>query len=111
MPQLTPEALAAIFGAVLSLLVTYVPGFNGWYASKPEDQKKALMALGLIVVSIGVFALSCAPVLGLVQVECSTKGAVDLLGVLIAALMANQTTDRLAPEPAVVKIAKARAKS
>ena len=108
MPQLTPEALAAIFGVILSLLVTYVPGFNSWYAGKPEDQKKALMGLGLLAVSIGVFALSCAPVLGIVQVECSTQGAVDVLGILIAALIANQTTDRISPEPSAVKEAKAK---
>ena len=77
MPTLTPEALAAIFGTVLSLLLTYVPGLNGRYAALPEDVKKAFMGVGLLVVSFGVFGLACAPVLGIVQVECSASGAVS----------------------------------
>ena len=79
-------------------------------AQMPEDVKKTIMALGLIAISVGVFVASCAPALGLVFVECSTGGALKLLSILVAALVANQSVHRLAPETKAVKAVKAAPK-
>ena len=110
LPPISPELLAALYATILSLLLSYVPGLNTKWAALPEDVKKTIMALGLIAISVGVFVASCAPALGLVFVECSTGGALKLLSILVAALVANQSAHRLAPETKAVKAVKAALK-
>jgi len=107
LPPISPELLASLYAGLLSLLLSYVPGLNTRWTALPEDTKKALMGLGLILISAGVFAAGCAPALGIVFVECSTGGAVKLFSILVSALVANQSVHRLSPQPAAVKAVKA----
>lgn len=107
LPPLTPELLAGIAGVALSLALSYIPGLNSRYAGLSEDVKKFIMLLLLAAVSLGVFGVSCAPLLGLVFVECSSGGVVQVLTVFIAALIANQGVHRVSPEVAAVRAAKA----
>jgi len=110
LPPISPELLAALYATILSLLLSYVPGLNTKWAALPEDVKKTIMAIGLIAISIGVFVAGCAPALGLVFVECSTGGALKLLSILVAALVANQSLHQIAPETKAVKAVKAAPK-
>ena len=108
LPPISPELLAAVYAGILSLALTYIPGLNTKWAALGEDVKKLVMGAGLIAISVAVFAVGCAPALGIVFVECSTGGAVKLLSILISALIASQAIHRLTPMPASVKAAKAK---
>lgn len=108
LPPLSPELLAMVAGAILSLGLSYIPGLNSWYAGLAEDVKKFIMLVLLAVASIGVLAVSCAPLLGMVFVECTTAGAVQVLVVFIAALIANQSVHRISPQVKAVRASKAR---
>jgi hypothetical protein len=107
LPPISPELLASLYAGLLSLLLSYVPGLNTRWTALPEDTKKAIMGLGLILISGGVFAAGCAPALGIVFVECSSGGALRLISILIAALWTNQSVHRLSPQPAAVKAVRA----
>ena len=68
-------------------------------AARAKDSKVKAQIMGglLLVVALGVFGLSCANVYPLV--ECSQAGAKELFGLLITALIANQSTFVLAVRP------------
>ncbi len=85
--------LSAFVGVLLSLVFSYIPGLNKWYEGLATDLKRAIMGGLLIVTSAAIFGLSCAglgPDLG-VTVACSKAGGIELLNVIIAALVANQS--------------------
>lgn len=103
---LTPELLAALVAGLLSLLATYVPGFNAWFAALAADAKRALMGIAVIVISLVVYVLACSPDLGFTFVSCPTGGIWSLLSIVILSLTSNQAIDRITPEPAAVKEAK-----
>ena len=87
---MTAEELSAIVGVVLSLLFSYTPGVNKWYEALAREYKQLLMGVLLIVVAWGDFGLSCG---GVVNVfVCDKTGALGLVKVLLAALIANQAT-------------------
>ncbi len=73
---MTPESLRAIAGMILSLIFSYVPKVNEWFAAKDPTIKRLLMAgllllvAGLLLlVAAGALGLSCAQVI--TSVECS----------------------------------------
>lgn len=93
---ITPEWLALVAGAVLSLLFSYVPGLSNWYAALDGTRKRLLMAGLLLVVAAGAFGLGCAGVLA--GVDCSRNGAINIVYAYILALMANQSTYAISPQ-------------
>ncbi|NMC12674.1 MAG: hypothetical protein GYA34_07295 [Chloroflexi bacterium] len=102
---MSAEMLAAIAGALLSLLFSYVPGLSDWYASlgaaqNDQGTRKRLVMLGLLaLVAAGSFGLSCAgwgTGYGL-ELSCDQQGVMGLLQALLLAAMANQATHRLTP--------------
>jgi len=109
LPELSPELLATIAGTALSLALSYIPGLNVGYAGLNREQKQLIMLGLLVLASVGILGLACTPVLGLVIVECSATGAVRVVTVLIAALIANQGVHSITPEASAVRKAKARA--
>ncbi len=87
---LSQEWITYAAGIFLSLLLNYLPKLESWYALL-DGKIKALIMLGLLLlVSIGIVALSCAEVYALV--ECSQNGIVAVVEVFVAAAIANQTT-------------------
>lgn len=83
--------LSVIAGIVLSLIFEYIPGVAPWYDSLDMRKKQGVMALALLVVSLAIFGLSCANLIQ-VGITCDWVGAQELLGMFIAALVANQST-------------------
>jgi len=82
------EFVSGIAGVVLSLVFSYVPNIRGWYDGL-EPQGKSLIMLGLlVVVSGGIFGLSCANVLS--YLTCDQSGAIQLAQIFLNALVANQ---------------------
>jgi len=108
---MTSIELSLAAGVLLSLLATYLPGFNTWYAKLTKEQKQLGMMLALLITSAGVLGLSCLPDFNLLgsAVTCDRAGLASVIKVFVLALIANQGTDRITPEPKSVKGAKAQA--
>ena len=91
------EQLGAIAGVILSLFVAYIPKVKDWYDAQSGQVKAQVMGALLLVSAAAVFGLSCANLYDLVP--CTVEGAKELVGILIAALVANQATFVLAVRP------------
>jgi hypothetical protein len=87
---MTSENLARFAGIVLSLAFSYVPGLQEKYNALSGIYKRLIMAGALVVVAGAIFGLSCAGVMD--GVTCTKEGAVGLVQVFIAAVIANQAT-------------------
>jgi hypothetical protein len=94
---MTEAQLGAYAGIVLSLVIAYFPGVREWYDAKTGPVKAQIMGGLLVLVALVVFGLSCANLYPLVA--CSVDGAKELVGILVAALIANQATFVLAVSP------------
>ncbi|RPJ29470.1 MAG: hypothetical protein EHM33_01070 [Chloroflexi bacterium] len=94
---MTVEQLGSIAGVILSLAIAYIPQLAEWYGKFDTAGKARVMGILLVVAALGVFGLSCANVFMLVA--CTVEGAKDLLGILIAALVANQASFVLLVQP------------
>ena len=91
---MTPESLAAISAVILSLLFSYLPGLSTWYGNLTAAVKQAIMGVLLIVIAVVIYLMACAGFASdfNLSIACTRAGAVELLNVLIAALVANQAT-------------------
>jgi len=85
------QTLSGIAGAVLSLLFSYIPGLSDWFGNLSDKQRSLVMLLSLLVTAGGIYALSCAQLTD-IGTTCDKKGAMDLVKIFIAALVANQGT-------------------
>lgn len=91
----SPESLAMLAGAVLSLLFSYVPGLSDWYGKLNPTYKRLIMAGLLLVVTGAVFGLSCAGILS--GVVCDKSGLIDLVWTFILTIVANQSVYAISP--------------
>jgi hypothetical protein len=107
--MITSESLAAIAAAILSLLFSYVPGLNVWFAALKQEFKRLIMAGLLLVVSIVFFYLGCQGIL-VTGIDCTQNGVIQLVWIFVLALMANQSTYQITPLPDSVRSAAAIAK-
>jgi hypothetical protein len=103
---LTPEILGTIAGAVLSILFSYIPGLNTWFAAKDNTQKRGLMALLLLITSAGVFGLGCAGILN-AGIACSNDGAIQIVWIFLLGIIGNQSAYSISPRTNAVKEVKA----
>lgn len=101
---ITSAVLVAVAGAVLSLILSYVPGLNTKYAALPEEYKKLVMLGLLVLVSGFIFLSSCLN--WWVWVECSKQGVLSFVEVFVLAIMGNQSAFGLSPQTKAVKEAK-----
>lgn len=106
---MTAEQLAAIAGAILSLLFSYVPGLNTWYAALGTEVKRLIMLVFLVLTAAGAYAVSCGGYGGFLGLEpiCNAEGIASLVMALISAIVANQSIFKLSPVMKSVKEAKA----
>ncbi len=107
---MTTTSLVAIAAAALSLLFSYFPGLNTWYAGKPDTYKKLFQVLWLAVVSVAIYSAGCIPDLAarlpFPSVACTAAGAWDLLIMFLTAVVANQATFLLSPQAKAVRLVK-----
>lgn len=105
---MTADGLALYAGVVLSLLFSYVPGLNTWFAGL-ESVYKRLIMLGLLLLTAGVvYGLACAgwaASLG-IQLTCDQAGLMQLVQAFMLAMIANQAAYQITPETAKVRAAK-----
>jgi hypothetical protein len=101
---MTAEQLALIAGAILSLLVSYIPGLNEKFAGLDSIYKRLIMLALIVLTAVGIFGLSCAGIYD--YVTCDQVGAWYLLELIALAAMANQSAYLLSPESKAVRSAK-----
>lgn len=101
---LTPELLAGIAGAVLSILFAYIPGLNTWYARFIPEIKRSIMLVLLILSGAAIYAMGCAGWMD-TGISCDQAGVLRLVWILITAVMSNQSTYMIIPKTDTVKIA------
>jgi hypothetical protein len=96
---MTPETLSSLAGIALSLLASYLPGFDTWF-DKLSPNRKRLTMLGLLATTtLCCYIVACADLAGVLQVpaSCDAPGALVLLRAFIAAAIANQSAYALTP--------------
>jgi hypothetical protein len=94
MGNLTSETLTMLAGVALSLFFAYVPGIDSWFAGLDGVYKRGVMALALILVSLGVLAASCTGIEAVTT--CDQAGVWGLVRLLMLALITNQSAYQLA---------------
>lgn len=92
------DTLSGAAGVALSLAFSYIPGLSDTYERQDATTKRLVMAILLIAVVVVVFILGCSNIYGLVT--CDQPGAIGLLKMLLAALVANQATYLISPPKA-----------
>jgi hypothetical protein len=90
---MTPEQLALLLGAILSLVFAYFPWVKDWFDGldsvwKPLLNAGLLLALALALVGLGHGVGICLNLLD--YFECSQVGVIDALLVWLLALVGNQ---------------------
>lgn len=102
--NITEEWMAAAVGLVLTLLFSFFPGLNTWYAEKSENYKKMFMAGVLFVTLAAVFGGAC---LGLLSgIECTLAGGWQILQLYVIAVVVNQSVFKITPVTSGVALAK-----
>lgn len=113
MELITYDAIAAAVGVILSLVVSWAPKINTWYAAKPENIKKVYMA-GILLLSVLVtYGLGCAGYLEVlfgVSLACTSAALIGLVKAWFIAITFNQSTFLITPQTKAVKVAKAEAR-
>ncbi len=99
----TVEFVIGIAAAVLSLLFTYWPSLRAWYDQKHEDVQRQIMAAVVVLVSVGLLALSCS---GLaadfgIGLTCDKPSAIELIKIVFSALAVNQVTFMLTKKKSI----------
>jgi hypothetical protein len=102
------QTLALLSGVVLSLLFSYIPGLNTWYAALDGTIKRLIMLALLFVTGLAVVGIACAGfgvALG-ISVTCDQTGFIGVLKAFVAAAIANQAAYSVTPQTASVKAAR-----
>lgn len=102
--ELSPEVITGAAGILLSLIFTYVPKLRTWYAALDTGIKSGIMIGALALVSGFIALSSCME--WWVWIKCDQGGVMKLIETFILALVANQATYVISPEPQDVEIAK-----
>jgi hypothetical protein len=108
--EVSPEALVAIAGFVISLLFTYIPKLNTWYAGMSEDYKKLFMLVVLLITTTVTFVLGCSQLIAIENFTCGRQDLLNWIWMFVLSLGVNQGTHLAFPKPRVVKLAKERGK-
>lgn len=92
--------VAGFAGLVLSLFFRFFPKVNDWYQLQSSANKSYIMLGALAVVSVAIFAASCAGYaaqLSLPVVTCTQAGIIDFLKLFFTAFVVNQGTYLVTP--------------
>lgn len=100
------DLLIMVSGAVISLLFTYIPNFNAWFAMKSNEVKQLTMLGLLFVITAAVFALGCFDLIQIENFVCDKNTAVYFIYTFILAVISNQATYQITPKPIAVRQAR-----
>jgi hypothetical protein len=106
---MTSEQLTMFASVLLSLVFSYVPGANTWFAEKTTNIKRLIMLGLLALISGAVFGMACWSVTAswFPNLYCTTEGLKGLLVSFGMAVIANQAAFSISPETQAVTEAKA----
>lgn len=100
---MTDSQLSLFAGALLSLAFAYIPKLREWFDAKDATTKRLIMAGSLLVVSLAIFGGACGNLLSALPIQltitCDKGGAVNLATYFVLALIANQATFTISPQP------------
>jgi hypothetical protein len=102
--NMSAEKVVMVAAAVMSIIFNYFPIVAKWYEEKSGTQKRQIMGAWLLIVTAGIFAISCVPALidlatqFDIVVECSTESAYQLIYLYLLAITANQAVWLLSPK-------------
>lgn len=91
------ETIYLLAGSVLSLIFSYLPGASDWFGALDATRKRLVMLVLLAVVTGSIYGGSCVGLWA--TVPCTQAGVMQLLSAFFAALIANQATYLVSPEP------------
>jgi hypothetical protein len=103
--NITSVAIAAIAGAILSLIFSYIPGLNTRFAALTKETQQLSMAGLMLLTTIAVMALGCYKVIQ-IDLTCDQNGIVQAVYIFITAIMGNQSIYKLTPQPKAVQALK-----
>lgn len=96
---MTADSLAMYAGVALSLVFSYVPSADGWWANLAVTYKRLVMLGLLLLVALASVGLACAGFaadLGL-TITCDRAGVVGIIQAFGLAVIANQAAYSLSP--------------
>jgi hypothetical protein len=99
--SLSASAIAAVAGAVLSLLFNYIPGLNTAFDRLSADKQRMVMGLVILVTAVGMAIWQCSDSTSSSAISYCQNG-MDWRVILqnaVFALIGNQSTDRISPKP------------
>lgn len=89
------DYITLFMGAGLSLLFTFFPPAQLWLERQTPNQRRAIMALLLLVISIAVNVAACNGLLGICEQDWFMHALVAFLG----SVAVNQGVFSLSPKP------------
>lgn len=100
---MSPEAISAVAGTILSLVLNYTPGLNTAFDRLSANGQRATMGLLLALSAVGLALWTCTgpDALSASTASLCTDGGINWRAVVqsfIFALMANQAADRISPK-------------
>jgi len=102
----TDELIVMLAAGLLSVIFTYSPKLNTWFANKSEDFKKLTMLVSMVLITAVIFILGCTSIVTIAGFECGKNSAVTFVYYLILAIVSNQGVYKVSPQPVAVKQAK-----
>lgn len=103
---MTAELIVTLAGAFVALLFGYFPVLRERFAALTGEAKSGIMIGLMVLTGFAVWGAGCIGWLD-TGIACTTASIPDLLKLILMAVIANQATNRIAPELPSVKQAKA----
>lgn len=106
---MTADLLAGTAAIILSLVFSYIPGLNTWYAALQKELKQLIMLGLVVIVAAAAYGLACAGVLADltgIPLACDQAGLLGLFRAVVVAIVANQSVYSVSPNTAGVREAK-----
>ena len=88
--EFTPEVIAVLGGAIISLAFSYVPGTESKWAQLTPQYKRLIMAGIMLIVTAVAFGLLCWGVIES-SIVCDRAGLFQVIYIYIMAIVANQS--------------------
>lgn len=104
--NVTAELIAAIIGALVSVLFSYFPKLNTLFAALTENKKKLIMLGLMVLVSAGIYVGQCVLSWWATDLVCGQAGLWRLATILISSIVGNQGVFGLSPQTMSVRAAK-----
>ncbi len=103
--MLNSEFLVTATGALIALVFGYFPILREKFAALSREAKSGIMIGLMVLTGFAVWGAGCAGWLDS-GIACTSADIPNLIKLILMAIIANQATNRLAPETADVRQAK-----